>query len=94
MRRPGLLGMLDDLWQVRISDVGCVRVDKRGGGKFVVLSPGYKFHRSVRRRATDDTIAAATNFQYLAIMRFLLVVEQSQTSFTSSTSSLLPVSVN
>jgi hypothetical protein len=39
---PGLLGMIDDLWQVPISDVGFVGPDKGAGGKFLVLPPGYK----------------------------------------------------
>ncbi len=38
---PEMLGMLDDLWQVPISDVGFVGPDKGAGGKFLVLPPGY-----------------------------------------------------
>jgi hypothetical protein len=39
---PGLLGMIDDLWQVPISDVGFVGPDKGAGGKFLILPPAYK----------------------------------------------------
>jgi hypothetical protein len=38
---PGLLGMIDDLWQVPLADVGFVGPDKGAGGKFLVLPPGY-----------------------------------------------------
>jgi hypothetical protein len=38
----GLLGMLDDLWQVPISDVGFVGPDKGAGGRFLILPPGYQ----------------------------------------------------
>jgi hypothetical protein len=39
---PGLLGMIDELWQVPLADVGFTGPDKGAGGKFLVLPPGYK----------------------------------------------------
>lgn len=39
---PGALGMIDDIWQRPIADVGPFGPDKGKGGKFLVLPPDYK----------------------------------------------------
>ena len=39
---PGALGMIDDIWQRPIADVGPFGPDKGKGGKFLILPPDYK----------------------------------------------------
>lgn len=39
---PGALGMIDDIWQRPICDVGPFGPDQGKGGKFLILPPGYE----------------------------------------------------
>lgn len=39
---PNVLGLLDDMWERYVGDVGMAGPDKGQGGKYLVIPPGYK----------------------------------------------------
>jgi hypothetical protein len=65
--KGAIVGSVDDCWQTALEDVGPAGVDKGKGGKYLILTPGYK------DQVAEGYIALACDiYQSYALLRTIL----------------------